>query len=268
MSVQKEVIPYPFVTDVARCALYHPGGLRRVNPGQWIVKFSLRGTATVNPGHDPFAVAPFDVLAYAPGVVEHFAAADSWVYRWACFDERPALVMLLDWPAASGGVRRLHVHEPRIWARVKLTLDELDRVFTRYAPRRRIDLCYNLLEKGLLWLDEANPKTHLPAQDPRVARAVTFMRDRYADPLNLCDIAQAACLSPSRLAHLFKHVVGAGPMHYLQSIRLERAEQMLLTTDAKLETIATACGFCDEFYFSNVFARHFGQRPSRYRSSS
>ena len=86
MSVQKKIIPSAFVTDVARCALHHPGELRRVSARHWIVKFSLRGSATVNPGHDPFSVAPLDVLAYAPGVVEHFTAADSWVYRWVWFD--------------------------------------------------------------------------------------------------------------------------------------------------------------------------------------
>ena len=52
---------------------------------------------------------------------------------------------------------------------------------------------------------------------------------------------------------------------YLTRLRVEMARRMLMETDAKLESIASAVGFCDAPHLSRVFMQYTRRRPGEYR---
>ena len=56
-------------------------------------------------------------------------------------------------------------------------------------------------------------------------------------------------------------------MEWLNQRRLQMASQYLSSTRKTISEIAAMCGFSDQFYFSRVFRRHFGQSPLRYRKA-
>jgi AraC family transcriptional regulator of arabinose operon len=72
-------------------------------------------------------------------------------------------------------------------------------------------------------------------------------------------------LSTSRFAHVFRGVTGESPMQYVERLRLEQAEQLLLRTDLTIKEIAIRSGFVDAAYFSTRFRRRYGRAPSVWR---
>ena len=68
-------------------------------------------------------------------------------------------------------------------------------------------------------------------------------------------------LSPAHFARAFKETMGRAPHQYLLAQRLERARQLLETTEASLADIAQRAGFADQAHFTRLFKRAFGTTP-------
>ena len=65
-----------------------------------------------------------------------------------------------------------------------------------------------------------------------------------------------------------KQLTGLTPNDYIRKIRLEKAAELLLTTNMTAAEVAYKVGFDDQYYFSKSFKRYFGQPPSQYRKGS
>ena len=99
----------------------------------------------------------------------------------------------------------------------------------------------------------------------RVSQAIEHVRDNYHAPLTVRAIADAIHVSSSHLAHRFRLETGMSVKAYLTRVRIEMARRMLMETDAKLESIASAVGFCDAPHLSRVFVQYTRKRPGEYR---
>ena len=99
----------------------------------------------------------------------------------------------------------------------------------------------------------------------RVSQAIEQIRSNYHAPLTVRAIADAIHVSSSHLAHRFRLETGMPVKAYLTRVRVEMARRMLMETDAKLESIASAVGFCDAPHLSRVFVQYTHRRPGDYR---
>lgn len=86
--------------------------------------------------------------------------------------------------------------------------------------------------------------------------------------ISLAKLSEIAGLSVWHFAHAFKETVGMAPHAYLLQRRVERANEMLATTNHTLSEIALAAGFTDQSHFARHFRRRFGDTPGRMRRSS
>ncbi len=103
--------------------------------------------------------------------------------------------------------------------------------------------------------------------DPRVHRAMTYIAANFRKRIRVEEVAEAAGVSPVRLAHLVKEETGRSVIGHLHAIRLKEAQRKLRETDQPCADIATDVGFCDQSYFTKQFREHFGVTPDRYRRS-
>lgn len=99
----------------------------------------------------------------------------------------------------------------------------------------------------------------------RVRRARRLIDREYADPLDLDRIARAACLSPYHFHRLFRRETGETPHQYLTRRRIERARELLITTELSVTDVCLEVGFSSLGSFSTKFRRFAGHSPSRYR---
>lgn len=91
------------------------------------------------------------------------------------------------------------------------------------------------------------------------------MQCSYDHPLMLADMAKAANLSVSRLAHLFREQMGITPVDFLRNIRIDHAKRLLLTTDNNCTRICYDVGYNNQSYFTRVFKHATGLTPREFR---
>ena len=72
-------------------------------------------------------------------------------------------------------------------------------------------------------------------------------------------IARAISVRPA------KNETGETISNYIQRTRIEMAQHLLLTTMMNVTEVADAVGYADAKYFSRVFRKHLGIRPSDFR---
>ncbi len=97
----------------------------------------------------------------------------------------------------------------------------------------------------------------------------TFIDHHFADPnLLLNDVAAKANLSPNYFSAVFSEEFGESFKDYLTRLRMERAKELLLTTNLKCSEIANQSGYNDAHYFSHVFRKNVGLPPQQFRQQT
>lgn len=95
-------------------------------------------------------------------------------------------------------------------------------------------------------------------------KAVVYINAHLDSRLTLKEIADVACMAPSYFSALFKKYNGTSPWEYITIKRVERAIELLQSTDMTKLEIAERCGFSGSSNFYKAFATVTGKRPSDY----
>jgi AraC-like DNA-binding protein len=98
-------------------------------------------------------------------------------------------------------------------------------------------------------------------------RAKDLVDRRYAEPLDVPALARAARLSPAHFSREFRRAFGETPHRYLLTRRLERAADLLRTTDRSVADICMTVGLRSVGSFTTSFGRMFGATPTAYRAT-
>jgi len=101
---------------------------------------------------------------------------------------------------------------------------------------------------------------------PWQARSVTAYIDaNLSTSLSCEELARSARLSVSYFARAFKCTFGCSPHVFLMRRRMQRAQGLMLESNAPLAQIALDCGFADQAHLSRHFLRFTGERPASWR---
>jgi AraC-like DNA-binding protein len=100
----------------------------------------------------------------------------------------------------------------------------------------------------------------------RVRQVAEQLRQHPERAVSVGALAAIANLSASHFCNVFKRITGFAPVEYLLHMRIQRACELLDTTDEPIKHIASEIGFSDPLYFSRVFTKVHGMSPSAYRS--
>jgi AraC-like DNA-binding protein len=107
----------------------------------------------------------------------------------------------------------------------------------------------------------------LPDEYQQFRDVIDHIQDHVADRIDVRELAQIACLSDSHFRKRFRAQFRLSPQEFVLRTRLQAASKMLISTDEPIVTIALACGFNDQSYFTRQFSRFFEQSPKRYRAT-
>jgi AraC-like DNA-binding protein len=102
-------------------------------------------------------------------------------------------------------------------------------------------------------------------QERSVRRGLAFVREHLGEPVTLASVARVAGFAPAYFARLLKREEKMTFDGYLQSLRLERARQLLASTTLDVRRIAERSGFKSRTYFQQVFRQRVGMTPIAYR---
>ena len=270
-------------------AVYRPRG-----SGNWLITYTLEGHGLYRQPGLTVETSAGDLVLLQPGAVHDYSVppGGGWEFLWAHFHPRPAWLAWWRLPEIGRGLFVAHLQAPRVRERARQAFLRLhadaraadalhgeaaaglvvpgsapDGVSAEPPGALRRELALNGLEEVLLLAVRENAPTGRRPLDPRVERVLELISHDLAAPHTLGTLAGEVGLSPSRLAHLFKHELGDSVTNMVLTLRLRQAARLLEYTSRRVGTIAEEVGFSSAFYFSRQFHRHFGLSPRAYRAA-
>jgi AraC-like DNA-binding protein len=97
----------------------------------------------------------------------------------------------------------------------------------------------------------------------RVSGAIKWIKEHFAEPLEIEALAKRVNMSPSALHHHFKAVAAVSPVQYQKRLRLQEARRLLLSEATSAESVAYQVGYASASQFNREYVRLFGQPPRR-----
>jgi AraC-like DNA-binding protein len=97
----------------------------------------------------------------------------------------------------------------------------------------------------------------------RVAGAISWIKEHFAEPLQIEALAKRVNMSTSALHGHFRAVAGVSPIQYQKHLRLQEARRLLVSGATSAEAVAYEVGYASASQFSREYGRLFGQPPRR-----
>lgn len=92
-----------------------------------------------------------------------------------------------------------------------------------------------------------------------------YINRNYSANLSVELLASIVYLTPDYLSRLFKKSTGRSISQYIRQVRMERASELLLTTNRKVIDIGAEVGYPNYSYFCQSFREYYGKSPEKYR---
>ncbi|OZB92315.1 response regulator [Paenibacillus sp. XY044] len=116
-----------------------------------------------------------------------------------------------------------------------------------------------------IFTDINGPLEHIGHMD----KIVDYINRHYSNPLSLDDLAGYTGLHPNYISNLFRKELDITFIHYLNSVRIEKARE-LLEQDRHLSVhlVGQQVGYESPQYFLKIFKRYIGMTPGLYRENA
>jgi AraC-like DNA-binding protein len=243
-------------------------GPRIVQDCMWFCILRGRGDGWIHSPQQKFRFKAGDIILIPQGE-EHYIAQDAGVdshviavHFFARIFDAFSLLQLIQMPMTL----RTDEHLPFVKASERVA-----REFAVKAPAWRSMMSAEIrsLLIGILRLHGAQceAQSHSLACLLRFQPVFQLIERDIANPsLTIQEMARAVFLSEVQFRKLFRTTTGLPPVAFLQRRRIERACELLLSTEASIESIAEQCGFTQSSFFYRTFRRWMSTTPQVYRS--
>ena len=133
-----------------------------------------------------------------------------------------------------------------------------------FTVRERLSRLIFLLAKNCP-KTEKRPSEKALRDGERIKAMLRYIQGHYAEELTLAKIAQSAAVSKNECLRCFQSMIGSTPIQYVKQIRIQKAAELLASTDRKISDIGMECGFQEMSYFAKTFRELKGCTPGAFR---
>lgn len=130
--------------------------------------------------------------------------------------------------------------------------------------KKNISEPFNITVPPLQVISRGSTKKYA-VQDKYVLRVVEYIEKNYSSPISVTDLLDLVPLSRRVFEKRFKHDTGTSIYQFLQSFRIGKFAELLLSGDRSVEDIAISCGFADSRNVSRIFQTYKGMTPTEFR---
>lgn len=102
-------------------------------------------------------------------------------------------------------------------------------------------------------------------RDPVISFVLEYLEKHYGEDINLNIVADKLNLTSGYLSSIFKEKTGINFSEYLNTLRIERAKELLMNIDLRIQDIALQVGYQNVNSFIRMFKRASGLTPGEYR---
>jgi two-component system response regulator YesN len=103
---------------------------------------------------------------------------------------------------------------------------------------------------------------------PKIQRMLAHIHAHYTHTIKLSELALVFHNHPAHLSRRFKRETGISFHQYVSSLRIEKATQLLQSTEKSIKEIGYEVGFTRPEIFSRAFKRCMCCSPTDYRTST
>ncbi len=200
-------------------------------------------------------IARGDAFFISKDRLHAFTVSPGYEHFWIAFDGDSASAFLSAFAVESSDHSVFRVCEIDVLATL------IDRLFAQCDDRGASALA--ALSAILSYREKP---TERQEKKPHYAtRAAAYLADHFHKRTTMEELADYVCLSEKHLCRLFRREYGVPPQKYLLKLRMEKAAEMLKTTDFSVKSIALSVGYPSQLSFSEMFRRFWGISPSDYR---
>ncbi|MEV4311869.1 AraC family transcriptional regulator [Actinocrispum sp. NPDC049592] len=128
-----------------------------------------------------------------------------------------------------------------------------------------------LIEREILWRLLTGPHGAMIRQIgladsnlSHVNRAIRWIRENYAEPMRIADLAALAGMSPSAFHRHFRTVTAMSPLQFQKRIRLQEARSLLLAHPHDIAGVGHLVGYDSPTQFNREYRRLFGTPPGQH----
>lgn len=114
-----------------------------------------------------------------------------------------------------------------------------------------------------IFVDDCNSDTI--QKDSTFKKMLHYLNEHYTKQIKLKDVAEYFHINKNYASLLFKKYTNMTYSEYVNSLRLNRAKELLVSTALSVAEVAERSGYGDYFYFCKLFKKTFGITPAQYR---
>lgn len=131
-----------------------------------------------------------------------------------------------------------------------------------------LDNIRNIVAELLIFIDRHNDTSDIiiNKSDLRIQLAIDYIIDHYSEPITLNDCAKIASMNYHAFSKAFQKTTAISFKDFLTKIRIDKACELLETTDFSITKIAELVGFSSDNYFSTTFKALHKISPTAYRN--
>ena len=240
---------------------------RRENLPSFLIKFTVSGQGTLEYEGSVHRLRPGSLFWIDCRKAQHYYTSrgdDRWHTLWVHFYGPTARFYYDAFMEANGGSPVVNTERNTLYA-------ELFEDLMRLYEDRVNSLSNDIQASGLLnrlmvsCIDECRRQKSIDADSNDYAASIrSYLDVNYQENISLDSLAQVFSINKYYLQKLFKKRLGLSPNEYLTRVRLERAKNLLRTTNDTMLQIAQEVGYTPS-YFDIVFKKYEGVTPHGYR---
>lgn len=102
----------------------------------------------------------------------------------------------------------------------------------------------------------------------RLEKSFQYIKKHYCEKIKLEDVSRISCMSPNYFSSYFRKVTNMQFQEFLIEMRIQKAREMLRTSDEGILDIAEECGFSNMSNFYRLFRKYTGYSPGDERKLS
>jgi AraC-like DNA-binding protein len=240
--------------------------VERDSIGEYILIYCLDGAGWYRTADQFGPVAAGDAFFVLPGTPHAYGADDArpWIIQWAHFKgDQVSHLLALAGVSAERQLLQIGRHTELV--------NLFDRLFDVLARGYSLHYLINAAATLRQILSSiALLASYSPPPDAKVLnteRIINYMMNHLTEPSRLDDFATQAFMSRSHFSRRFHEKTGYAPYDYFIRLKIQKACELLETTDLNVGEISQRLGYTDPYYFSRLFKKVMHQAPTRYRQA-
>ncbi|XID92316.1 response regulator [Paenibacillaceae bacterium WGS1546] len=145
---------------------------------------------------------------------------------------------------------------------IRQILPEPERLYMDISSQSTLADIHSLLNERLLSIADYLTKLKTTRPIKIIKSVIEYIHANYNRDPTLKQAAEIHYMNPGYLGKLFKRETGTSFHDYLNNVRIEKAKQLLTTTNHFVYQVSEMVGYRDYNYFHRTFKKHAGVSPS------